>query len=41
MTALAGSLGHSSVDYRLYGQVHLASGIVRTVPFSQNGRVRL
>jgi LEA14-like dessication related protein len=38
---LAGGFLHSSVDYRLYGQVHLGSGLVRTVPFDQKGRLRL
>jgi LEA14-like dessication related protein len=38
---LTGSLMHSSVDYRLYGQVHLGAGIVRTLPFDQKGRLRL
>jgi hypothetical protein len=29
------------VDYRVYGQVHLQGGMVRTIPFDQKGRVRL
>jgi LEA14-like dessication related protein len=40
LLALASGLNHSTVDYHLYGQVHL-SGIVRTIPFDQKGRVRL
>jgi LEA14-like dessication related protein len=39
--ALAGGFGHHTVDYRVYGQVHLQSGVVRTIPFDQKGRVRL
>ena len=30
-----------SVDYHLYGQVHLRSLLVHTLHFNQNGRVRL
>jgi LEA14-like dessication related protein len=41
LLALAGGLTHSAVGYRLSGQVHLASGLVRTIPFDQRGRVRL
>jgi LEA14-like dessication related protein len=41
LTALAGGLGHHAVDYRVYGQVHLQGGLVRTIPFDQKGRVRL
>ena len=39
--ALAGGLGHHTVDYRVYGQVHLQGGMVRTLAFDQKGRVRL
>jgi LEA14-like dessication related protein len=39
--ALAGGLGHHTVDYRVYGQVHLQGGILRTIAFDQKGRVRL
>jgi LEA14-like dessication related protein len=39
--ALAGGFGHHMVDYRVFGQVHLQGGIVRTIPFDQKGRVRL
>jgi LEA14-like dessication related protein len=38
---LTGGLMHSSVDYRLYGEVHLSAGILRTLPFDQKGRLRL
>jgi len=38
---LAGGLMHRAVNYRLYGQVHLGSGLVRHVPFDQKGRLRL
>jgi len=41
LSALAGGFGHHTVDYRVYGQVHLQSGVVRTIPFDQKGRVRL
>lgn len=39
--ALLGGLGHNTVDYRLYGEVHLSGGLVRNIPFDQHGRVRL
>jgi LEA14-like dessication related protein len=41
LSALAGGFGHHSVDYRVYGQVHLQGGMVRNIPFDQKGRVRL
>ncbi len=41
LTALLGGIGHSTVDYRLYGEVHLSGGLVRNIPFDQKGRVRL
>jgi LEA14-like dessication related protein len=41
LTALAGGFGHHTVDYRVYGQVHLQGGMLRTIPFDQKGRVRL
>lgn len=41
LLALAGGFGHHTVDYHLYGQVHLGGGFVRTIPFDQKGRVRL
>jgi LEA14-like dessication related protein len=41
LAALASGFGHHAVDYRVYGQVHLQGGIVRTIPFDQKGRVRL
>jgi LEA14-like dessication related protein len=41
LAALAGGLGHHAVDYRVYGQVHLQGGMLRTIPFDQKGRVRL
>src|ERR1039458_6114317 len=41
LATLAGGFGHRSVDYRVYGQVHLQGGVVRTIPFDQKGRVRL
>jgi LEA14-like dessication related protein len=41
LLALAGGLSHHTVNYRVYGQVHLQGGLVRTIPFDQKGRVRL
>lgn len=41
LTALAGGFGHKTIDYHLYGQVHLGSGLVRKIPFDQKGRMRL
>ena len=41
LAALASGFGHHTVDYRVYGQVHLQGGMVRTIPFDQKGRVRL
>jgi LEA14-like dessication related protein len=41
LSALAGGFGHHTVDYRVYGQVHLQGGMVRTIPFDQKGRLRL
>lgn len=38
---LAAGMAHRAVDYRVYGQVHLGQGLVRTLQFSHNGRVRL
>jgi LEA14-like dessication related protein len=41
LLALAGGFGHNTVDYHLYGQVHVSSAMVHTIPFDQKGRVRL
>ncbi|MFI4868958.1 MAG: LEA type 2 family protein [Steroidobacterales bacterium] len=41
LAALAGGFNHHTVDYRLYGQVRLQNGLVRTIPFDQKGKVRL
>jgi len=41
LLALSSGFSHSTVDYHLYGQVHLSEGLVRTIPFDQKGRVRL
>lgn len=38
---LTGGLFHNSVDYRLYGHVHLGSGLLRNIPFDQKGSLRL
>jgi LEA14-like dessication related protein len=32
---------HNPLRYRLYGEVHLGSGILRNIPFDQNGQFRL
>lgn len=41
LLALAAGLGRNSLDYRITGTVHLASGILRNIPFDESGRVRL
>jgi LEA14-like dessication related protein len=41
LIALAGSLGHSSVGYRVYGEVHLKGSLLHSIPFDQKGRVKL
>jgi len=41
LAAFAGGFTHHVVDYRVYGQVHLQGGVLRTIPFDQKGRVRL
>jgi LEA14-like dessication related protein len=41
LQALAENLGQNSIDYRLYGRVNLASGLLRSIPFDQRGRARL
>jgi LEA14-like dessication related protein len=41
LAALVSGFGHHTVDYRVYGQVRLQGGMVRTIPFDQKGRVRL
>jgi LEA14-like dessication related protein len=41
LVALMSGLGHRTVDYRMYGQVHLGSGLMRNIPFEQKGRVKL
>jgi LEA14-like dessication related protein len=41
LAALLGGFNHHMVDYRVYGQVRLQGGIVRTIPFDQQGKVRL
>ncbi len=38
---VAASMGHHSVDYRLYGTAHLRGGLLSSLPFDQRGRVRL
>ncbi len=41
LVVLAGSLGHRTVAYHLYGDLHLEHSLVRTIHFSHDGRVRL
>lgn len=41
LVVLADSLGHRSVAYHLYGDLHLQHSLMRTIHFSHDGRVRL
>ena len=41
LVALLSGFGRKTVDYRMYGQLHLGSGFVRNIPFEQKGRVKL
>jgi LEA14-like dessication related protein len=41
LIALAGSLGHGSVGYRIYGEVHPQGSFLHSIPFDQKGRVKL
>jgi LEA14-like dessication related protein len=41
LVALAGSLGHGAVGYRVYGEVHLQGSLLHSIPFDQKGRVKL
>jgi hypothetical protein len=41
LIALAGSLGHHTVGYRVYGEVHLKGSFLHSIPFDQKGRVKL
>jgi LEA14-like dessication related protein len=38
---LAARMLHSALRYRLYGEVHLRGGMLRNIPFDQNGQIRL
>lgn len=38
---LAKQMGAKDVSYRLTGQLHLAEGLIRTVPFTKEGRLPL
>jgi LEA14-like dessication related protein len=40
LLSVLGGLGHRSIDYHLYGVVHLAGGLVRTIPFDQRSNLR-
>jgi LEA14-like dessication related protein len=41
LSALIGGLGNRSVEYRVYGKVLLQGGLMRTIAFDQQGKVRL
>jgi LEA14-like dessication related protein len=41
LMALLSGFGQRTVDYRMYGQVHLSTGLMRNIPFEQKGRVKL
>jgi LEA14-like dessication related protein len=41
LIALAGTLGHGTVGYRIYGEVHPQGSFLRSIPFDQKGRVKL
>jgi LEA14-like dessication related protein len=41
LIALAGGLGSRSVNYRVYGEVHLKGSLLHSLPFDQKGRVKL
>jgi LEA14-like dessication related protein len=41
LIALAGGLGRSTVNYRIYGEVHLKGSLLHSIPFDQKGRVKL
>jgi LEA14-like dessication related protein len=38
---MAGGMGHRTVAYHLYGELHLQHSLVRTLHFTHDGRVRL
>ena len=41
LLVMAGGLGHRTVAYHLYGELHLQHSLVRTIHFAHDGRVRL
>jgi LEA14-like dessication related protein len=41
LIALVGSLGHSTIGYRVHGEVHLQGSLLRSIPFDGKGRVKL
>jgi LEA14-like dessication related protein len=41
MNLISAASNHSTVEYRLYGEVHFGNGFVRTLPFNERGQVRL
>lgn len=41
VTILAAAMSHRTLDYRIYGQVHVAHSLVHTLDFAHTGRLRL
>lgn len=41
LLVMIGGLGHHTVAYHLYGELHLQHSLVRTIHFAHDGRVRL
>jgi LEA14-like dessication related protein len=41
LLVMAGGLGHRTVAYHIYGELHLQHSLVRTIHFAHDGRVRL
>jgi len=41
LIALVGTLGHSTIGYRVYGEVHLQGSLLHSIPFDEKGRVKL
>jgi LEA14-like dessication related protein len=40
LAAALSGFGHRKVEYHLYGVVHLASGLVRNIPFDQHNQLK-
>jgi LEA14-like dessication related protein len=41
LVAVAGRMSHRDLPYRVHGEVHLQRGLVRLLPFSHAGHLRL